>query len=403
MRILFITDNFPPEVNAPATRTYDHCRLWVKAGAEVTVLTCAPNFPDGIVYDGYRNALFQRSSMDGIDVIRVWSFIARNEGFVRRIIDYVSFAVAAFVCGLFRKFDVIVATSPQFFVSFAGWGVAALRSKPWVLEVRDLWPESILAVGAMRESWITRALERVELFMYRRATLIVPVTRAFRDNMVKRGVDPGKIVVVENGANLEKFRCTSKDDALLRAHGLVDQFVFSYIGTHGMAHGLEFIVRSIAQIRRTDVSFMFIGSGSNKRAIVELATRLQLRNAIFIDPVPKDEVPRYLSIADVALVPLRKVETFKTVIPSKIFEAAAMRRPILLGVDGQAREIVERCEAGLFFEPENTTSFLTRVEELVSDRALYERLQLGCGRLAATYDRAALAKRMIDSIANLTR
>lgn len=164
MHILFLTDNFPPETNAPASRTYEHARQWVSEGHRVTIVTCAPNFPTGRVYEGYRNRLWHRETIDGIDVVRVWSFISANEGFALRVLDFVSFMAAAMVAGLFvRKPDIVVATSPQFFTLIAGNWIRFWRRIPWVLELRDIWPESIKAVGAMKQSAIIRFLERVEM------------------------------------------------------------------------------------------------------------------------------------------------------------------------------------------------------------------------------------------------
>ena len=156
MRILFLTDNFPPEVNAPASRTYDHAKEWVKAGHDVTVITCFPNFPKGEVYDGYRNKLYQREQVDGINVIRVWSYIAANKGFFKRTLDFISFSITSFIAGLFVKTDVIVATSPQFFTALSGRTLSFWKRKPWVMEVRDLWPESIKTVGAMKDNLFIR-------------------------------------------------------------------------------------------------------------------------------------------------------------------------------------------------------------------------------------------------------
>ncbi|MFO0472511.1 MAG: glycosyltransferase, partial [Pseudomonadota bacterium] len=190
MHILFLSDNFPPEVNAPASRTHEHCRQWVAAGTQVTVITCAPNFPKGRVFDGYRNRLWQQETVDGFRVIRVWSYITANEGFAKRVLDYTSYMLTAFVASLFvRRIDVVVATSPQFFTAVAGWAVGLVRRVPFVFELRDIWPESIKAVGAMKESLAIRLLERVELFLYRRAARIVSVTESWRARRGPRGFD----------------------------------------------------------------------------------------------------------------------------------------------------------------------------------------------------------------------
>lgn len=181
MHILFLSHYFPPEVNAPASRTFEHCRQWVRDGHRVTVVTCAPNHPRGNVYPGYRNALYAREEKEGVTVIRVWTYITANEGFLKRTLNYVSYLVAATLAAPFLpKVDVIISTSPQFFNGLAGYVVSRVKRTPWVLEIRDLWPESILAVGAIRNRTVIRALEWLELFAYRKADRIVPVTDAFQ-------------------------------------------------------------------------------------------------------------------------------------------------------------------------------------------------------------------------------
>jgi len=388
-------------VNAPATRTFEHCKIWVEEGAEVTVVTCAPNFPAGKVFKGYRNRLRQTEWMSGIKVVRVWSYITPNVGFAKRIADYLSFALSAFIAGLTEKPDVIIATSPQFFTTLAGYGLSLAKRRPWIFELRDLWPESIAAVGAMKRGRLVRWLEKLELFLYRKADRIIAVTPAFRANLIERGVAANKIGVVTNGVDKTLFEPSPKDGLLCEQLALNDKFVVGYIGTHGMAHGLEFILRSLSKLNTQDIHFLFIGDGAEKKKLLEIREQFAITNVSFVDSVTKNEVARYLSVLDVALVPLRRSETFKTVIPSKIFEAAAMRKPILLGVDGQAREIIESYGAGLYFEPENQEAFLRQLKRLATDKGLYQELQSGCDDLAAAYDRKALALDMLATISQL--
>lgn len=401
MKILFITDNFPPEVNAPASRTFDHCKRWVENGVDVTVITCVPNFPQGKVYKGYRNKLYQSEVIDGIKIIRVWSYISANEGFVKRIIDYISFAFMAFWAGLFKSCDVIIATSPQFFTTFTGWSLSKIKRRPWVFELRDLWPESIITVGAMHKSKSIELFEKIEHFMYRSANMIIPVTNAFKSHLIKRHISEKKIHVVTNGVDATLFPVKNKNTELLNRLGLKNKFIIGYIGTHGMAHSLDFIINSISKINDPDVHFLFVGDGAMKNSILDQSKKLNLQNVSFLPPVAKLEVSEYVAISDAVLVPLKKSETFKTVIPSKIFEAAAMQKPMLLGVNGQAREIMEKYNAGIYFEPENEASFLKAVKIIKSDVDLYKQLQLGGKNLAMDYDRNALADKMLKYLRKL--
>lgn len=400
MKILFLSDNFPPEVNAPANRTYEHCVEWVKMGAKVTVITCAPNFPQGKIYDGYNNKLFQTEYMQGIKVIRVWSYISPNKGVFKRTLDYLSYALTAFIASFWVRADVIVATSPQFFTAVSGYLVSIIKRKPWVMEVRDLWPESIKAVGAMKDGWYLRWLEKLELYLYKKAASIVVVTDSFKENIARRGIPADKIEVVKNGVHLDKFLPQKKNESLLRELGIEGKFVVGYIGTHGMAHSLDFIIQSARQAPEK-VHFLFIGDGAEKRNLVKLKNSLGLQNVSMIDPVSKDEIQNYIGVTDLALVPLRKSDTFKTVIPSKIFENAAMRKPILLGVEGEAKSIIEEYGAGICFEPENEADFLSCLKRLYMDQEFYENCQEGCAQLVFDFDRYVLAANMMHLLFKL--
>lgn len=399
MRILFLTDNFPPEVNAPANRTYEHCKEWVKEGVKVTVITCAPNFPKGKVYPGYKNKLYQTDVIDGIKVIRVWSYITANEGFIKRILDYISFALMAFLVGLFQKTDLIVATSPQFFTAISGRWLAFFKGKKWVFEVRDLWPESIIAVGAMERNRAIRFFEWIEKRLYKSANHIIVVTDTFKKKIIERGIDGKKISVYKNGANLELFKPQNKNEELEKKLNLQNKFVFAYIGTHGMAHGLDFILNSIKSLEHShpDFRFLFIGDGAEKKNLIQLAKDLKLANTVFVDSVSKKEIVNYLSVMDVALVNLKKSDTFKTVIPSKIFEAAAMEKPILLGLEGETKGIIEHYNAGICYEPENTEDFHRAIQQIVQPDIYQEKVE-GTKALIKDFDRKNIALDMLSCL-----
>ncbi len=309
----------------------------------------------------------------------------------------------AFWVGLFVKHDVIVATSPQFFTTWAAWGISKIKRKPWIFELRDLWPESIKTVGAMNQGRVIDFLEKIELGLYKDADKVIAVTDAFKTNLMNRGIEAEKIEVVTNGSNLELFYPREKDADLLKELHLEGKFIVGYIGTHGMAHSLDFIVNSILHVKDKDIHFLFIGDGAVKHNIVAIANSLELKNITFLDSVAKEKVPRYLSIVDVSLAPLKKDDNFKTVIPSKIFEASAMLKPTLLGVEGQAQEILEEYDAGVCFEPENQEDFINKVLSLKNDKHFYSACQVGCKLLAYDFDRKKLAKNMLQIISKLTK
>jgi glycosyltransferase involved in cell wall biosynthesis len=408
LHILFLTDNFPPESNAPASRTFEHCREWVRAGHQVTVITCAPNFPKGKVFDGYRNRLWQQEQMDGIRVIRVWSYITANEGFVRRILDYQSFMLSAtlaapFVCGV----DLVVGTSPQFFTACAAYLVSRLKCIPFVFELRDMWPESIKAVGAMKDSAVIRFLERIEMFLYRKAARIVTVTHAFRSTLVRRGIDGNKIDVVTNGVDLSHFAPQTKDAALVQQLALQDMFVAGYIGTHGMAHALETLLEAAAALQQMpeaqNVRLLFLGDGARKLDIVARSQAMGLRNVLFLDSVPKHQVVHYWSLLDVSVIHLRKTELFTTVIPSKLFECMGMGLPVLHGVAGESAEIVLREQVGEVFESENAQELAAGLLRMRDRPAAYANFQQNGLAAAQRYDRRNLALQMLQVFTNLLK
>jgi len=403
MRILFLTDNFPPEVNAPASRTHEHCRNWVKAGHQVTVVTCAPNFPGGKVFPGYRNALLSRENIDGIHVVRVWSYITANQGFMRRVLDYASYMASAVIVAPFLgRGDVVVATSPQFFTACAGWVVSTITRRPFVFELRDIWPESIKAVGAMQDSFAIRFLERIELFLYRRADRIVSVTHSFRRALASRGVDEGKIDVVTNGVDLSRFSPRSRDSELERQFNLSGCFVAGYIGTHGMAHGLDTLLEAAELLRDQSmgalIRILFLGDGAEKSALRARASERNLRNVLFIDSVPKGEVVRWWSLLDISIIHLKKTELFSTVIPSKLFECMGMGIPVLHGVEGESAEIVRRENIGRTFEPENARELADLLMESAGNAAMRAEWRSNCIAAARKYDRTALASLMLETL-----
>lgn len=396
MKLLFITDNFPPEVNAPARRTYEHCRHWVDQGVDVTVLTCAPNFPKGKVFPGYKNRWKQTEVLDGIRVIRVWSYMTNNAGFLKRSLDYFSFALTSYIAGLRLDPDIIVATSPQFFTTWSACLLSKSKRKPWVFELRDLWPESISAVGMMNNSFLIRMLEKIELALYRDASLIIPNTESFKKNLIKRGISAEKINVVHNGADFSLFLVNPVDQNLRSMLKLEDKFIIGYLGTHGLAHGLDFILDCASNIIEDNIHFLFVGDGAEKEELVRYASEKKMTNVTFLDSVPIHQVPDYLNLMDVSLVPLRKSDTFKTVIPSKIFEAGLSGVPVLLGVEGEAKQLVQTYDTGLCFEPENANDFTDKVYKLYNDSESYRRFSENGKAFARTFDRKVMASRMLN-------
>lgn len=404
MHILFLTDNFPPEVNAPASRTFEHCREWVNLGEQVTVITCAPNFPKGKVFSGYRNRLWQTETMEGIRVIRVWTYITANEGFVRRSLDYLSFMVVATIASLWiRKVDVVIGTSPQFFTVCAAYVVGLLKRVPWVFELRDIWPESIKAVGSMQDGPLYRMLERLELFLYKKANRIIALTQSFKKELIARGVEADKIDVVTNGVDLSLFKPRNKNVALVQSLGLENQFIAGYIGTIGMAHGLETLIEAAEIIQNIsnnqnqnhNIKILLLGDGARKESLKQLAKDKGLSNLIFIDTVSKAEVADYWSLLDISIIHLKKDPLFEKVIPSKLFECMAMGIPVLHGVLGESAEIVNSLGVGKTISPESSQELAKELLRLAKNPQELELMRQAGLISAGRFDRARLAQKML--------
>ena len=313
MRILFLSHYFPPEVNAPAVRTYEHCREWVQCGHEVHVLTCVPNHPLGRIYEGYkRRSATQHETVDGIQVHRVCTYISPNKGFLRRTLGYASYMFAASLASLrLPRPDVLVATSPQFFCACAGSLASKLLRRPWIFELRDIWPESLVAVGAIRNKAIIQFLERIELLLYEDADAVVALTDSFKQNLLSRGVSSSKIHVVTNGIYPRSWR--TRDQSSRHELGLDSKFIVSYVGTHGMAHNLETILEAASLLQGDrDIQFITVGTGAEYEKLLNIKKEKSLDNVSMVGQVPRERAKMYLQASDVSVVILRKAELFKT-------------------------------------------------------------------------------------------
>jgi len=406
MHILYLSHYFVPENNAPAARVHAMAREWVREGHQVTVLTGAPNVPAGVVYDGYRNGLWQDEWIDGIHTIRVWTYLAPNAGTVRRTVNFVSYFVSASVAAAFvRRPDVVIATSPQFFAGWAGVPAHWAHRAPFVLEVRDLWPESITAVGAMDRGLAVRALEVMERTLYAAADNIVTVGDGYREQLMARGVPTAKIDVVTNGVDTELFYPRDPDPAVRARYGVArDAFVVVFAGTIGMASGLDVVLRAARRLRardRTDIVFLLVGDGAVRAELEATARTEGLDNVVFTGMVPRAQLPDVLAASDACLVHFKRREIFTTILPSKLFEDAAMAKPILLGFEGHAAALVRTADCGLIFTPEDDEALAAAAERLADDPAEARRLgENGRRHVLAHFDRRRLAR---DYLAVLER
>jgi glycosyltransferase involved in cell wall biosynthesis len=395
MNIAYVSHYFVPEPSAPAARVHEFARAWVRAGHQVSVLTTFPNHPLGRIPPAYLGRAWATECLDGMRVLRCWLFATPNRGVGRRGLDHLSFMAKSVVLGLPRlgPVDVVIASSPTLFSALSAWLIARIKRVPFVLEVRDLWPEAILSLGLMRPGPGSRALQQLADFLYAQAAQVVVVTEAFGDRLAARGIPRSKLTVIPNGADTALF---AREPA---AH---EGFVVAYIGTHGLSHGLGAVLDAAAL--RPEVRYLLVGDGADRERLLVERDHRQLSNVEMRPSVPKAEVPGLYAVADVCLVPLRDVPLFDAFVPSKLFEVLAAGRPVIGAVRGEARAILERSGGAVLVEPENGPGIAAAVEQLRVDPELRRRLgEAGRAFARAHYDRDALAARYLELLQAVVR
>ncbi len=397
MHILLISDNFYPETNAPATRGFEHCKVWVKQGHKVTVITSFPNFPSGKIFEGYKNKFRNIENIDGINVFRVWTYMSPNSGIWKRILDQASFMFTSFINGLsIKNIDVIVGTTPHMFTPIASLMLAKIKKTSFILELRDLWPDSMLAVGINNKRHLYNIAKVIEKKLYFSADLIIPVTYSFKRYLINLGLPEKKIKVVMNGVDT-KFFDFKKNKYVKRSSKF---FTISYIGTIGMAHSIKTIIEAAKIIykkhRDLRIVFQIIGDGADKKNIEHEA--LKINNVKVLPSVPKNLVLEYLDRTDAGIIHLKKNPLYKTVVPSKMFEYIAMGVPILHGVDGESHNILKKYKLGLYFEQESPNALYSAIIKLYNDKPLYNEISENCVKTSKVFEREILALKMLEEL-----
>jgi len=403
--ILFITPYFPPEKAAPAVRLSETAKLLTRRGYRVTVLTTVPNYPTGIVPLEYRGHLVQQEMLEGVHVVRVWSYTTPNKGFLKRIVAHLSFGCLAPLLGskAVGRPDVIVVESPPLFDAIAARLLAWHRRCPFIFLVSDLWPESAIQLGMLRNRLLIRLAEWVEWSTYQRASSVWAVTEGIRRSLLQRGLSPERVFLLTNGVDTMKFRPMPQGEARAEL-GWDNRYTVLYAGTHGLAQGLETVLTAAERLKgHADIRMVLVGDGAEKADLIIQARERGLKNVTFLDPHPHERMPLLLASADICLVPLKKVPLFEGALPSKMYEAMACARPIVLGVEGEARRMVEQ-EAGaaLAVEPENAEALVSAILYLRQ----YPEEAAALGRRGRTFvekhfDREQLTKELEKHIAKL--
>src|SRR6266567_1135579 len=362
--ILFISPYYPPESGAAPACVGETATRLVKQGHQVTVLTTFPNDPTGVFPKEYRGRFLKQEMRDGVHVVRVWSWVSPNKSFLHRIKWYLSFAFLAPLLGgkAVGHPEVIIVQSPPLFDAIAVRLLARWKRCPYIFMVSDLWPEQAIQLGVLRNRQLIWLSEWLEWSTYRRAALVWVVTEWIRDRLIQRGLASERILLLTNGVDTDKFRPLPQAQARTEL-GWDDRFTVLYAGTHGLAQGLTTVLAAAEYLQsHMNLRFMFVGDGATKADLVARAQERDLKNVTFLDPQPHERMPLLLAGSDACLAPLRKLSLFESALPSKIYEAMACARPVLLGVEGEARRMFEQ-EAGaaIAVEPENAEALASAI------------------------------------------
>jgi glycosyltransferase involved in cell wall biosynthesis len=369
MNVLFLTHYFAPEVGAPQTRILELGRRLVSRGHSVTVLTGFPNYPTGITPTPYQGHLHLREEMAGMRVVRAWVFATPNAGFFRRLLNHLSLTLtsipAAFGIG---PVDVMIVESPPLFLGIAGYIISRVKRAPYVFNVADLWPETAVALGALKNPWLIDLAERLEWFLYRRAARVTTVTRGIRHTIVERGMPPDRVMLLTNGVDTDRFHPSVDPSPAEQELGLDGRLTVAYAGTHGMAQGLEILVEAAALLRnQKGIRFVMVGEGAEKPGLMSKAAQLGLKNLDFFPNQPTSFMPHLWAAVDIAVVSLRRLDIFHSALPSKLFEIMATECPVVMAAEGEARDLILRAKAGVVVEPENATELAEAVLQLAAD------------------------------------
>jgi glycosyltransferase involved in cell wall biosynthesis len=395
--ILFFSHYYPPEVNAPANRTYEHAIRWVKSGMNVTVITNQPHHPRGRLFPGYKNRWLSREKTNGINVVRVKTYLTPNKGKVRRTINYLFYMLMSiWVSRKIKKVDIVLATSPQFFCGIAGALISRFKHKPFVLEVRDLWPDSITAVGAIKTKITLKLLIKLERWMYFSAIKIITVTNAFRNHIIDYGYPPARIKTISNGIDFQWLKVAQPDGSPIRKNS---RFILSYLGTFGLAHKLEVVIETAILLKDyQNIHFLLIGDGADRKHLESIKTAKSVQNLTILPLQPKENIAYYLDLSDVGLIMLKKNRLFKTVIPSKMFEYMAFHKPLIVAVpEGEATSIIEAYNCGIKVSPENPQQLKNAILCLYQDRKYCQKLgNNGYSAVSRYYNRDTLAYEMMQ-------
>lgn len=406
MKILFLTQYFPPEVGAPQNRIFEMAKQLSVNGHKIKILTGMPNYPGGRIFNGYRFRLFKKEVIDSLIVYRTWLYVKKTNNFILRLFNYFSFTGLSFIYGLFLSgSDIIIVESPPLFLGITGYLLSRIKRMRFVFNISDLWPESAVKLGILHNQFLIRFAYFLEMFLYKKADFITVQTEGIYRNIINRGISADKIDIITNGVDLHFLKPEPKNKEWLRKLGLKNEFIVGYAGNHGIAQNLETIVESAQQIQKNkNIRFLLVGDGPEKKRILRMISEKKLKNIITIPVQKKQLIPQILSVMDVCVVPLKKIDLFLGAIPSKMLEYMSAGKPILLGVQGEAEEILRKAKGGLCYEPENAHELTEQIQWLYKHKKKLKEFSRNAHQyIVKNFDRRLISKKLEKIFFNIIK
>lgn len=407
MKLLILTQYFPPEVGAPQNRLFELAVRLQKAGVDITVLTAMPNYPQMEIYKAYEGKKYVYEEMDGLKVHRSSIYVSKSKSIINRLRNYFSFVISSARTGKDKlgNFDFLLCESPPLFLGYSAMRLAKQKNAKLIFNVSDLWPESAEKLGVVNNKLLLSLAYNLEAKLYKRSVLVTGQTQGICESINTR-FPSVKTYWLPNGVDLNYYDPSKIDAGNWREKNgfSKEDIIFLYAGIIGIAQGLEVILNSAENfIGQTTIKFVFIGSGPEKEKLIKQKASLNLNNVFFMDAISKKEMPSVLKSINAAIIPLRKLDLFLGAIPSKIFENLAMEIPILLGVNGEARHLfIDKGNCGIYFEPEDVQSLTNAIKIITEDKAIA--IQLGKNGRAFVnefFNREIIAKNFLQRLKEL--
>lgn len=403
-----MTQYFPPEVGAPQNRLFELAIRLHKLGVDITVLTAMPNYPQMEIYPDYKGKKYHYEEMEGLKIHRASIYVSKSKSIVNRLRNYFSFVRSSASVGNKKlgNFDFLLCESPPLFLGYSAMRLARKKKAKLIFNVSDLWPESAEKLGVVNNKTLLKMAYNLEKKLYKRASLVTGQTQGICANINQRFPDV-KTYWLPNGVDLSYYNPATIPPSNWRSENgfATSDFIFLYAGILGIAQGLETILHAAKNLEKSpQVKFVFIGSGPEKDQLISLKNKENLTNVYFLDAISKKEMPGVLKSVDATIIPLRKLDLFLGAIPSKIFENLSMEIPVLLGVDGEARQLfIEQAKAGYYFEPENVTELTAAIHQLIQDKDQARQLGMN-GRVFVNqyFNREIIANQFFERITLLS-